>query len=311
MGGGKWDDDLYNTATTARRAAGVDDFDYSRRVQTGEAAAKVHPDLDPTKISAIGRESRDSMEHPDSVAMAVMFDVTGSMAKTPQEMQGQLPGLMDAVIAKANLRDIQICYGAVGDWTSDDFPFQIGQFESDNRCDDQLRNIILEGGGGGGNHESYHLGFYFAARKTVADCFLQRGKKGYLFTIGDEKGYPKARIDEIKAVFGDDIPADIPIKTLVEEVATKWVHFHIIPQNTSYRGCQENHTYWENLVGAGRVISVADAADICEVIAGLVAMMETSQDAETVASTLGLTGINRRNVVAALSQARTLATCVK
>lgn len=304
MGGGKWDDDLYKSATTARREAGVDDFDYSRKVQTGEAAAKVHPDLDPTTISAIGRESRDSMEHPNSVAMAVMFDVTGSMARTPQVMQGQLPGLMDAVVAKANLRDIQICYGAVGDWYSDRFAFQIGQFESDNRCDEQLRNIILEGGGGGGNHESYHLGFYFAARKTVTDCFAQRGKKGYLFTIGDEKGYPKARVDEIKAVFGDDIPSDIPIKTLVAEVATKWVHFHLIPQDTGYHGCEENRTYWQNLLGAERVIPVADAANICEVIAGLVAMMETGLAADAVVDTLGLTGINRRNVVDALAMAQ-------
>jgi hypothetical protein len=77
-------------------------------------------------------------------------------------------------------------FGAIGDATCDRAPLQVGQFESDNRMDDDLSRILLEGGGGGQKTESYELAMYFMARHTAADCYEKRGKRGYLFIIGDE-----------------------------------------------------------------------------------------------------------------------------
>ncbi|HAO33838.1 MAG TPA: hypothetical protein DCQ84_12920, partial [Candidatus Competibacteraceae bacterium] len=51
----------------------------------------------------------------------------------------------------------------------------------------QLRRLWLEKGGGGNACESYTLPWYFAATHTAIDCFEKRGKKGYLFTVGDEE----------------------------------------------------------------------------------------------------------------------------
>ena len=59
---------------------------------------------------------------------------------------------------------------------------RIGHFETDNRSDEHLGKIVLEGNGGGGNHESYELAFYFGARKTATDAWEKRGKKGYFFS---------------------------------------------------------------------------------------------------------------------------------
>ena len=59
-------------------------------------------------------------------------------------------------------------FGAIGDATCDRVPLQVGQFESDNRMDDDLGRIVLEGGGGGQQTESYELAMYFMARHTVA-----------------------------------------------------------------------------------------------------------------------------------------------
>jgi hypothetical protein len=39
-------------------------------------------------------------------------------------------------------------FGAIGDAETDYVPLQVGQFESNNRMDDQLRGIALEGNGG-------------------------------------------------------------------------------------------------------------------------------------------------------------------
>ena len=93
---------------------------------------------------------------------------------------------MDTTIEKACIKHPHILVGAIGDAHCDDYPFQVGQFESDNRFDEQLRSIILEGGGGGQLMESYGLAYRFAAYHTALDCYEKRGKEGYFFTTGDE-----------------------------------------------------------------------------------------------------------------------------
>jgi hypothetical protein len=53
------------------------------------------------------------------------------------------------VIGRLTGVDPQIMFGAIGDATCDRAPLQVGQFESDNRMDDDLGRILLEGGDAG------------------------------------------------------------------------------------------------------------------------------------------------------------------
>src|SRR5512144_834384 len=131
------------------------------------------------------RESRDSAEHPVSLAVAVLFDVTGSMGTVPRVLQAKLPDLHSLVQRRGYVEHPQLLFGAIGDATCDRVPLQIGQFESDNRMDAQLGTIVLEGGGGGQRTESYELAAYFMARHTRLDSLVKRGRRGYLFIIGD------------------------------------------------------------------------------------------------------------------------------
>jgi len=48
--------------------------------------------------------------------------------------------------------------------------------------------------------ESYELAMYFMARHTAMDCLDKRGRRGYLFLIGDELAYPKVKAREIAKV---------------------------------------------------------------------------------------------------------------
>src|SRR4051812_20903967 len=92
MGGGRWDDDAYTSSSSTRKAAGVDDFAYTKH------AKSIHPTLDPLRIASKpdGKlESRDSLEHPDSNAIVVAFDVTGSNRSRAVEAQKALPALMN------------------------------------------------------------------------------------------------------------------------------------------------------------------------------------------------------------------------
>ena len=79
---------------------------------------------------------------------------------------------------------------------------------SNIRIADQLKMIWLEKGGGGNSHEGYHLPWYFAAQHTQIDCFEKRGRKGYLFTVGDEEPPEELLARHAKAIFGDSLQRD-------------------------------------------------------------------------------------------------------
>src|SRR5215831_240315 len=221
MGSGRWSADVYETAERLR--GGKSAFAYS-----DSGARTVHPDLDPFDVGK--RESRDSDEHPDSLAIAVLFDVTGSMGMVPRALQKKLPKLLGLLKEGGYASDPQVMFGAIGDATCDRAPLQVGQFESDNRMDKDLERILLEGGGGGQKTESYELAMYFMARHTAADCFDKRGKRGYLFIIGDEMAYPRVKRGEASAVIGDGLRADIGVAELVAEVTRTWDTYYILPE---------------------------------------------------------------------------------
>ena len=140
-----------------------------------------------TTVGLDFRESRDSEEHPASVAIIVALDVTGSMGSVPDHLvKHGLPTMMDEII-KNGLADPQVLFMGIGDHECDRSPLQVGQFESsDELLDKWLMDTYLEGGGGGNRGESYMLAWYFAANHTKIDCLEKRGEKGFLFTIGDE-----------------------------------------------------------------------------------------------------------------------------
>ena len=147
MGSGSWSTNVYDAAAHYRAASGAGAFDYSDRATRGARNTwKAHPSLDPKGLTL--RESRDSDEHPASLPIAVLFDVTGSMQSVPRVLQTKLPELFGLLLRKGYTEHPQILFGAVGDATCDRVPLQLGQFESDNRMDDDLGNILLEGAAG-------------------------------------------------------------------------------------------------------------------------------------------------------------------
>ena len=218
MGSGAWSAVNFHANVHAKRVAGKDIFDYSANAQrTGNLA--VHPSLSPYGMTL--RESRDSAEHPDSNAILISLDVTGSMGKVVRAIHRDLPHLHELLLGHKYIPHPQILFAAVGDATCDRVPLQVGQFESDNRMDQNLENMILEGGGGGQKTESYELNLYVAARHTAADCWEKRRKKGYLFMIGDEMAYPFVNRAHVNRLIGTDPQADIPVRQIAAEVSEK------------------------------------------------------------------------------------------
>ncbi|GAA1748866.1 hypothetical protein [Luedemannella helvata] len=288
MGSGLWSTDVYDAAAHTRARTGASAFAYS-----DSGARKVHPALNPYGVTA--RESRDSDEHPRSLAIAVLFDVTGSMHSVPRTLQVKLPGLLGLLLRKGYVADPHIMFGAIGDATCDRAPLQVGQFESDNRMDEDLGRILLEGGGGGQQTESYELAMYFMARHTTIDCYEKRGRRGYLFIIGDELAYRRVKAREVKKIIGDDLSEDLSTEALVAELQRKYHVYYILPAGTSNAGSRSILRYWRDLLGQN-VIELDDLDAVCETIALTVGLEEGAidldaglEDLADVGSTAGAT----------------------
>ena len=100
----------------------------------------------------------------------------------------------------------------------------------------QLEKVYFEFGGGGNSYESYTAAWYFGARHTKLDCW-NRGKKGIIITIGDERLNPylprTAYYCGLLNATGDSLQADVETKDLYTETAEKFDIYHI---NVNHRG---------------------------------------------------------------------------
>lgn len=296
MGSSHWSTDAYHARKAYNAAAGRSDFGYTDDVLSSVPRSKwkVHETLDPKGVTV--RESRDSDEHPESLAISVLFDVTGSMGRVPRVLQTKLPALFGLLLRKGYVEHPQILFGGIGDATCDRAPLQVGQFESGNELEEDLDNILLEGGGGGQVTESYELAMYFMARHTSMDCLEKRGRKGYLFLIGDEKAYGKVKAREVREVIGDDLAEDIPFPQILAELRRKFEVYFIMPSGSSHYTNDEVRGFWDTHMGQN-VIHLDDLGAVSETIAVTVGLAEEAIDLEEGLSDLADAGSDAGGVV--------------
>lgn len=303
MGGSSYSDDAYRDRAAIRDSTGTSAFDYDAKVRAGAVPRAVNAAMNP-KVTAgakspfvgkVMRESRDSDAHPDSLAIGVVFDVTGSMGGIPVTLQTKLSQLMNLLIAKGYAPHPQILFGAIGDAYCDQMPLQIGQFESGLEMEDDLGKFVLEGGGGGQNTETYELAHYFFAQHTSIDCFDKRGKKGYFFTIGDERFYDRVNKDHVKDLIGDTLQDSPSTIDIVHELEQRYHVFHIVAMHGSAansRGVQEG---WRDLLGE-RMLKLDDESNVAELIALTIGLNEGTVDLDTAAGHMLDVGADKKAV---------------
>lgn len=255
-----------------------------------------HVLMDPRGLTV--RESRDSAEHPDSLAVVFALDVTGSMGNIPELLARQeLPTFMK-LLTDCRTPDPQVMFMAIGDATSDGAPLQVGQFETTAELMDQwLTWSYLERGGGGSGSESYELAFYVLAQHTDIDCWVKRKKRGYLFMTGDELPYPAVSRHQIEALIGEKLDEDIPLEEVVAAAAETYHLFFLIPDLQRRQGCEAR---WREVLG-DRVICMESHADTCAVAAAIVGLTEGAlPDIDAVADVLKTNGASRDRISATI-----------
>jgi hypothetical protein len=285
MGGGSWSAKDWTSYSSTVHNASMDAIYTSRDLDDS---------LNPKGVKI--RESKDSDDNPQSTAMIVALDVTGSMGGIAVALAKEgLGTLFKEILGRKPITNPHLMFMAVGDVRFDKVPLQVSQFEADNRIIEQLTKIYIEGRGGGNQTESYEFPWYFAAKHTQIDCFDKRGKKGYLFTIGDEDAPEGLTVDQIKKVTGDVVQADISASELLAMAERNYNVFHIIIEEGN--GFQASVTKsWNKLLGQ-RAIHLTDYTKLSEVIVSTIQVIEGEDKAKVVDSWDGSTSVVVKNAI--------------
>lgn len=245
------------------------------------------------------RESCDSTDHPNSTPIILGIDVTGSMGDLAATIAKEsLHTLMTELYDKQPVPDPHVMFMAIGDAYSDYSPLQVSQFEADIRIAEQLTDIYFEGHGGGNGGESYLLAWYFAARHTKIDSFEKHGRKGFLFTIGDEPNHAKLTVNQVKKIFGDDIEADLTAEELLTEVTRQYEVFHLIVKDGERR--YGSVTEWNKLLSE-RAMEVTDYTKIPEIVESTLEILNGADIATVSSQWDGNTSLVVQNAVKGLS----------
>lgn len=273
MGNARYDRDEYRSYASASTLRGDGSRKSAEEVFTNR---RLKDSLNPALFEF--RESCDSEANPNSRPIIMAVDVTGSMGMIADYIAGKgLGDLMEGILDTSPVADPHLMFMAVGDVMSDSAPLQVSQFEPDIRIAQQLVDIFLEGRGGGNNTESYDLPWYFAAKRTKIDCFDKRGKKGYLFTMGDEMPPNGLTIRDLSRVFGPGLAEqkDYTAAELLEMAKEKYEVFHILVEEGSYARRRPGRVYdqWFSLMG-NRVIGLSKHKHISEVVLAVIRVNE-------------------------------------
>jgi hypothetical protein len=292
MGHGRWDSSAW-ASYAARHTAG-------RSAAEIFTAGAMEDRFDPARIAF--RESRDSTENPLSTPIILASDVTGSMGAIAEVMiRSGLDTTMREIYTRRPVTDPHVAVMAVGDAECDRAPLQVTQFEADVRLAEQLKALWIEGGGGGNAGESYHLPWYFAATKVRSDCIEKRGRKGYLFTIGDEPILPGISRTDLTRVFGAGAQSKLSSADMLAMASRNWEVFHIVLTNVGYAGgnLRAVMATWKPVLGQ-RVIECDDHERIAEVIVSAIQVHAGARAADVVASWSGKTSATVARAVGAL-----------
>ncbi len=273
MGGGSFDASSYRAFTSATVDKTTADI-YSSK--------KINKALDPKGVKM--RESRTSTDNPHPTPIIVGLDVTGSMGMLADVIAREGLGvLFQGILDRKPVPDPHIMFMGIGDVAAgDQAPLQVSQFEADNRIVEQLTQLYLEHGGGGNNFESYHLPWYFAGNHTVTDAMEKFGRRGYLFTVGDEGVPEDLTREQIERVLGYRPQVDCTTAQALVAAERLYNVYHIIVKEGSHarRHYDEMIGPWRELLGQ-HVITLDDHTKLAETIVSAIEVAEGRDAADS------------------------------
>jgi len=295
MGSGRWSSKDWADTRSAYSASAAPTVDHIYKSRA------MNSDLDPINVKI--RESRDSDDNPNSTALIVGLDVTGSMSHVLDAMAREgLGTLVHQIYDRKPISDPHVMIMGIGDMEWDNAPLQVTQFEAENQpLVTQMENIYLERGGGGNHYESYIAAWLFAAHRTSIDCFEKRGKRGYLFTVGDEEPTPLLKPESVKEFLGGETgftEEELTAAALWNRVTGMYDTYHIIVSEGSYASMHRPSVQaaWASLIGQ-KVIVLEDHTKLAEVVVSAIQVAEGASKDDVANSWSGDTSVAVKNAL--------------
>lgn len=272
MGNARWSDSDFRTYAnrTNYQAASRDKL----------FAHAVSPNLDPREVKVgkgprKGQQLRESMiseENPNPTPIILGLDVTGSMGVLAEKIaKTELPKLMTQIHEQKIVSDPHVMFMGIDDvYAQGHGALQVSQFEPDLRIIEQLRQMWLVGNGGGNGSESYDLAWYFAGHHTYLENFEKTGKKGFLFTFGDEPA-PFKSLDpnDLELIFGEGEYEETSPSASLAAAQRKFSVFHIAI--LKHGSTHEVMSSWTSLLGPNAIF-VNDFENITDVVLATLAI---------------------------------------
>jgi hypothetical protein len=290
MGYSTWDAKNWKTYSTATARKTVDEIFTKKSIDM---------DLDPLDVAI--RESRDSAANPNSTAIIVACDVTGSMGIIAEHLVRKGIGtFFEELLSRKPISDPHMMIMGIGDAKYDTSPLQVSQFEADLAIAKWLEKVYIEQGGGGNNVESYELPYWFAYNHTAIDCFEKRGEKGFLFTIGDEQCPDTLDPSEVKKFIGDTVTESMTVRDVISQAQRMYHCFHIMIAQGDYarRYPDKVKKSWRNVLGQN-AIWLEDYTKLSET---LVSLIQVTKGADAATVTKSWNGDTALAVARAISE---------
>jgi hypothetical protein len=136
--------------------------------------------------------------------------------------------------------------------------------------------------------ESYNLPWYFAAFHTAHDSIEKRGKRGYLFTVGDEEAPRTLTREQIKRFLGDDMQSEVSTLAMLQFAQRSYDVYHVVIKEGSHARSNFKAVIdsWTPLLGQ-RLIVLEDHKKLAETI---VSAIEVAEGVDAIESTKGWGG---------------------
>lgn len=248
------------------------DFKNARKVYDDDIRGRSY-----AKAKATGKTAKDYIEPTVSTQsrspLVIISDVTGSMGAWPATIFSKLPYLEIEARDEYLGVDLEICFAAVGDAYSDDYPLQVRPFTSGTDLAQRLKELNIEGGGGNQTCETYELAaLYFATQ-----CEMPNATNPILIFIGDESPYDVITADHAEAYVGVKPGKRLTTKKVFEQLKEKFAvylirkpygHSDVDNMDATNKKILAD---WTKLLGSEHIATLPSADRVVDVIFGILA----------------------------------------
>lgn len=243
----------------------------SARATYDKHVGRSYTDAVSKKVSATSLVS-DSIKTESTCPLVICCDVTGSMGNWPATIFSKLPYL-DLEGKEYLGEDMEICFCAVGDIFSDQYPLQVRPFTTGTNMKEELEKLVIEGNGGGQCMESYDI----AAHYFAENCEMPKALNPIIIFIGDEGLYDFLDMEGAEKWSRAKPEKRMDVSQVFKALKKKFTVYLI---RKSYGSTTANemssydakiHKQWADLLGDDHICVLPAADRVVDVIFGILA----------------------------------------